>query len=67
MSQAAEDMKRELEKQQKKGSTLEEQVNEKIEKLEEEHFKLSRLQVGIMKGAAGIIRWCWDNEGIYLY
>jgi len=45
MTQMTEDAKREMVKQKERLAILEESVDRKVETLEEEHFKLSRLQV----------------------
>nr|CAB3265658.1 E3 ubiquitin-protein ligase BRE1B [Phallusia mammillata] len=44
MAQVTEDAKKEMEKQKERLNILEESVDRKVESLEEEHFKLSRLQ-----------------------
>uniref|UniRef100_H2YL13 E3 ubiquitin protein ligase n=1 Tax=Ciona savignyi TaxID=51511 RepID=H2YL13_CIOSA len=46
MSQLREDLLRELEKKKQRLLVVEELVDRKVELLEEEHFKISRLQVG---------------------
>merc|ERR1712136_194184 len=44
LAQHAEDMKREMDQSKDKVLVLEESIDRKVEQLEEEHFKLSRLQ-----------------------
>ena len=49
LAQHAEDMKREMDQSKDKVLVLEESIDRKVEQLEEEHFKLSRLQVTFIR------------------